>query len=77
MTIIQASVKHLDDLVPLFDRFRIFHKQPSDLNSVKGFLKERLTKQDSVINIAYIKDIPVGFTQLYSLFSSVSMKPWF
>ena len=77
MTIIQASIEHLDDLAPLFDGYRVFYRQPSDLNSVKDFLKERLTKQDSVIYIAYINKVPVGFTQLYFLFSSVSMKPMY
>lgn len=74
MTIIQATTKHLNDLVPLFDGYRVFYRQASDQKSVHEFLKERLTKQDSVIYIAYINSIPVGFTQLYFLFSSVSMK---
>lgn len=77
MTIIQATTKHLNDLVPLFDGYRVFYRQASDLKSVHEFLKERLTKQDSVIYIAYINSIPVGFTQLYFLFSSVSMKPMY
>ncbi|NMH89472.1 GNAT family N-acetyltransferase [Flavivirga algicola] len=77
MTIIQATTEHLDDLVPLFDGYRVFYRQTSNLNSVKAFLKDRLTKQDSVIYIAYINDIAVGFTQLYFLFSSVSMKPMY
>ncbi|TGV01701.1 GNAT family N-acetyltransferase [Flavivirga rizhaonensis] len=77
MIIIRATIEHLNDLVPLFDGYRIFDRQASDLNSVKEFLKERLTKQDSVIYMAYINDTPVGFTQLYFLFSSVSMKPMY
>ncbi len=77
MTIIQANIKHLNDLTPLFDGYRVFYRQKSDLNSVKDFLKDRLTKQDSIIYIAYLNDIPVGFTQLYFLFSSVSMKPMY
>ncbi|MDO5977282.1 GNAT family N-acetyltransferase [Flavivirga spongiicola] len=76
-TIIQASLEHLDDLAPLSDEYRVFYRQPSDPNSVKDFLKERLTKQDSIIYIAYINGVPVGFTQLYILFSSVSMRPMY
>ena len=77
MNIIQANTKHLDDLIPLFNGYRMFYKQASNQNTVRQFLNERLTKQDSVIYIAYINKVAVGFTQLYFLFSSVSMKPMY
>lgn len=77
MKITHANIEHLEDLAPLFDGYRVFYRQPSDLNSVKVFLKERLIKQDSIIYIAYINKVPVGFTQLYFLFSSVAMKPMY
>ena len=75
MTIIQASIQHLDDLVPLFDGYRIFYRQESDIKSTKAFLKELLTNQDTIIYIAYIDDNAVGFTHLFPSFSSVSMQP--
>lgn len=77
MTIIQATIEHLHDLAPLFNGYRIFYRQESNIDVAKDFLKERLTKQDSVIYLAYINNVAVGFTQLYSLMSSVSMKPMF
>ena len=77
MKIIKATTIHLGDLVPLFDGYRVFYRQASNIKDVRVFLNERLTKQDSVIYIAYIDDIAVGFTQLYFLFSSVSMKPMY
>ena len=77
MEIIKANIKHLDDLVPLFDSYRVFYKQESNLVAAKSFLKDRLEQQDSVIYLAYIDQIAVGFTQLYSLFSSVAMQPIF
>ena len=77
MTIIPANREHLDNLVPLFDGYRIFYRQGSNLNSVKDFLKERLIKKDSVIYIAYINEVPVGFTPWYLLFSPVAMKPMY
>ena len=77
MVITKASVKQLDHLVPLFDCYRQFYRQPTDIKRVQSFLKERLTKKDSVIFIAYIDDVPVGFAQLYFLFSSVSMLPMY
>ena len=77
MNIKQATTVHLDDLILLFDAYRVFYRQPSNLEAARDFLKERLTKQDSVIYIAYINDVAVGFTQLYFLFSSVSMQPMY
>ena len=77
MTIIQATTEHLDDLIPLFDEYRVFYKQPTNQKEVRNFLKERLANNDSIIFIAYIDEVPVGFTQLYFLFSSVSMKSVF
>ncbi|MBT8245813.1 MAG: GNAT family N-acetyltransferase [Winogradskyella sp.] len=74
MNIYKADISYLEDLIPLFDGYRLFYKQKSDLDGVRHFLNERLQKEDSVIFIAYINQQPVGFTQLYHLFSSVSMQ---
>ena len=74
MTIIQAHIEHLEDIVPLFNSYRIFYKQDSDIISAKQFLKERILNNESIIYIAYLEKEAVGFTQLYPLFSSVSMK---
>ena len=75
MHIIQAHIEHLEDLTPLFNAYRVFYKQESDLISAKSFLKARIQNNESIIYLAYINDEAVGFTQLYPLFSSVSMKP--
>lgn len=75
MTIIQATIDHLNDLVPLFDGYRIFYRQASDRKSAKDFLYKRLTKNDSIIYVAFVDKIAVGFTQLFPGFSSVSMQP--
>lgn len=74
MDIIQAQIEHLDNLIPLFDAYRVFYKQDSDFESAKAFLKARIQNNESIIYLAYINDEAVGFTQLYPLFSSVSMK---
>lgn len=75
MTIIKAHINHLEDLVPLFDGYRVFYKQSSDKDSAHQFLLERFKDKDAVIFMAYINDKAVGFTQLYPLLSSVSMQP--
>ena len=77
MTIIQATKYHLNHLVPLFDAYRVFYKQPSNLDAAQHFLKERFKNKDSIIYMAFDEDKAVGFMQLYPLFSSVSMKPMY
>ncbi|AXT20579.1 GNAT family N-acetyltransferase [Flavobacteriaceae bacterium AU392] len=74
MKILKAQLEHLNDIAPLFDGYRVFYRQLSNLETAKAFIKERIEKQESIIYIAYIDNTAVGFTQLYPLFSSVSMK---
>ncbi|WP_347922216.1 GNAT family N-acetyltransferase [Pontimicrobium sp. SW4] len=77
MTIIKVTTEHLEDLIPLFDGYRQFYKQPSNIKKARTFLNERISKNESVIYIAYIDKQAVGFMQLYPLFSSVSMQPMY
>jgi len=73
--IVRAGHEDLDDLVPLFDGYRQFYGQRSDFDGARAFLGERLRRSESVIYVARSDpDAPVGFTQLYPSFSSVSMK---
>ena len=69
----QATLFDLDSLVPLFDAYRQFYRQPSDLAGAKHFLLERFRQNQSVIFIAFRGTTPVGFTQLYPSFSSGAM----
>ncbi len=64
-------------IVTLFDAYRQFYGQPSELDRVRAFLKERLAQGDSVLLIAEADGQALGFTQLYPSFSSVSMAPIF
>ena len=64
-------------IVPLFDGYRRFYGQPSELDRVRAFLKERLARGDAVLLIAEADGRALGFTQLYPSFSSVSMAPIF
>ncbi|MER2169608.1 MAG: GNAT family N-acetyltransferase [Psychrobacillus psychrodurans] len=74
MCIQRATLNELDSLTELFDLYRLFYKQESNLEGARAFLKERLVKDESVVFIAYDENNPVGFVQLYPSFSSVSMK---
>ena len=72
--LIQAKEENLNHIVPLFNLYRIFYKQQSDLEGAKAFLIERFHKKESIIFLAYYDNKPAGFTQLYPMFSSVSMQ---
>jgi ribosomal protein S18 acetylase RimI-like enzyme len=70
LTIKQAGLNDVEALVPLFDSYRLFYEQGSDVDLARSFLTARLTAQDSVIFIASLADQVIGFTQLYPSFSS-------
>jgi ribosomal protein S18 acetylase RimI-like enzyme len=74
MEVFLANINHLESLSVLFDRYRIFYHQVSNLDAAKEFLKERFKNNDSVVFAANDNGQLVGFTQLYPSFSSVSMK---
>ncbi|WP_088891712.1 GNAT family N-acetyltransferase [Leptolyngbya ohadii] len=83
MTIELVRKEQLAELAVLFNQYRIFYKQSSDLKAAKQFLEERFQRQDSIILVAKDGDrstLPpkadrlIGFTQLYPSFSSVSLK---
>lgn len=75
MHLVRATSDHLDVLVNLFDQYRQFYRQESDLAGALRFLGERLERDDSVIFLALNSQHQgMGFTQLYPSFSSVSMK---
>jgi ribosomal protein S18 acetylase RimI-like enzyme len=59
---------------PLFDAYRAFYGQASDPELVHEFLRERLTREESVVFVALEGEAALGFTQLYPSFSSVSAR---
>ena len=70
----KASVENVKIIAPLFDAYRVFYEQESNIDAAVAFLYERLSKNESTIFIAFINDVAVGFTQLYPIFSSVSLR---
>lgn len=74
MEIYQASIEDLEGVSNLFNSYRMFYQQTSDLEGAKAYIKERIENQESVIFIVKDKQKYVGFTQLYPTFSSISME---
>ncbi len=75
MKIIQAQIEHLEQTANIFDLYRGFYQQSSDVEAARDFIRDRLQKCDSSIFLASNNGQIIGFTQLYPSFSSVSMKP--
>jgi ribosomal protein S18 acetylase RimI-like enzyme len=75
MEVMLARFEHLKAVAQLFDQYRMFYGQPSDLEAATRFLQERFQQQNSTVLIASDGEYVVGFIQLYPSFSSVSMKP--
>lgn len=71
----QAGPGDVEQLAPLFDAYRQFYQQPSDVALARDFLAERLSRAESVVFVAERDGRAVGFVQLYPLFSSTAARP--
>lgn len=69
----KAVLEDVDQLVPLFDAYRQFYKQASDLEGARKFLTDRIERNESVVFMTFEEGNALGFTQLYPQFSSVGM----
>jgi len=74
VTIVRASLEHIELVAPLFDAYRQFYGQPSAVEKAHRFLTKRLSGNESVVFLALSGGVAVGFTQLYPFFSSISMR---
>ncbi|MGM0846109.1 MAG: N-acetyltransferase family protein [Bacillota bacterium] len=77
MKVVRAEIQHLDLVAEVFNQYRVFYGQPQDLESCREFLRERMNQNESIIFLAVEgeeKMEPLGFTQLYPIFSSVSLR---
>jgi GNAT superfamily N-acetyltransferase len=63
-------VADVDLIVPLFDAYRQFYRQPIEPERVAQFLLDRFEHLESVIFVAFDGIAAIGFTQLYPSFSS-------
>ncbi len=72
MRVRQASVFDVEQIAPLFDAYRQFYAQASDIQRAREFLQDRFAHRESIIFVALENSgSVVGFVQLYPLFSSV------
>ncbi|MEO5911889.1 MAG: GNAT family N-acetyltransferase [Pelobium sp.] len=81
MDIIKIDHSESSLVIDLFNKYRIFYKQPSNMELCRKFITDRLKNNESVIFVATTKEnekiVPTGFTQLYPKFSSgKAIKIW-
>ena len=69
----QAVAADLEALAAVFDQYRQFQGQASDVAAARVFLAERFDHGESVAFIATAGGTTVGFAQLYPSYSSVSL----
>lgn len=77
--VLQACADDADAIAPLFDAYRVFWRQASNIKASEAFLRERMSRGESVVFkcVESVTDKVAGFTQLYPLFSSTRMaKLW-
>lgn len=67
-----ATLQDIGNIAPLFDAYRQFYEQQSDLQQAVAFLHQRITTDESIILFAENDQQQViGFCQLYPSFCSV------
>ena len=74
MEIFRATLKEIDEVSTLFNAYRIFYGKQADIEGAKSFIEERMKLNESVIFLAMDGKTPMGFVQLYPIFTSVGMK---
>lgn len=73
VTVHQAVLSDIEALAVLFNQYREFQGQPRDLPAARDFLRARLDHGESVVFVAHLLDVAVGFAQLYPSYSSVAL----
>lgn len=72
----RASIADINKIAPLFDAYRQFYEQESNLAFAKKFISARLNKNESIIFIAEDSaQNALGFCQIYPSFCSVIGAP--
>ena len=74
MKIVRATIEQVENVAILFDEYRQFYGERSDLKNAKAFLQLRLSLNESILFLAEQDENIIGFIQLYPTFSSISMQ---
>ena len=75
LSVREAQASDIPAAAALFDLYRQFYEQPSDLTLAEDFIAQRLASGDSVILVAEGAAGLLGFCQLYPSYCSVEAQP--
>jgi ribosomal protein S18 acetylase RimI-like enzyme len=70
-----ATQPDIAAVASLFDSYRQFYEQESDLQLATEFIQQRIQRNESVVIVAEDDSHILGFCQLYPSFCSVAAKP--
>ena len=76
VSIERVELRHVDEIAPLFDAYRRFYGRVDDPRA-RSFLEERVAHHESVVFVARLQGVAIGFCQLYPCFASVSLTRMF
>ncbi len=65
----------VDRVVPLFGAYRRFYRRRPNADLERRYLAARIRRGEAVVFVANDGSTPVGFTLLYPLHSSLSLRP--
>lgn len=71
LSVRRATLDDVDAVAPLFDAYRQFYAQPSDIVRARDWLQARMSAGESVVLVAERDGVATGFVQLYPMYSSV------
>lgn len=78
MKIIHCDEAQLDILAELFNDYRIFYEQETDLAASRAFIQRNLVQARAKIFLLLDQEgTAVGFSQLYPAISSLAMRPYY
>lgn len=78
MQIIHCDETQLEILAELFNKFRIFYEQETDLAACPAFIQKSLAQARSKVFLLLDEEgTAVGFSQLYPAICSLAMRPYY
>ena len=76
LQIIKADLEKINLASLIFNDYRIFYNQESNIKDCYDFLLDRTINDESLIYLGLIENNPVAFMQIYQSFSSVGLKKY-
>jgi GNAT superfamily N-acetyltransferase len=70
---VAETLEDVSRVAPLFDAYRVFYREASNIHASHAFLAERWRRRETVLFFAAVDDVCAGFVQLFPSFSSVSI----